>query len=66
MTDKRVWIVIGCILVIGSGVTFYTNSYVRSQVSGGQMISRAGSDWWNPGADGQSGDISIREEAATT
>lgn len=66
MTDKRVWIVIGCILVIGSGVTFYTNSYVRSQVSGGQMISRAGSDWWNPGAGGQSGDISIREGAATT
>lgn len=66
MTDKRVWIVIGCILVIGSGVTFYTNSYVRSQVSGGQMISREGSDWWNPGGGGRSGDISIREGAATT
>jgi len=31
MKDKRIWIVIGCILVIGTGVTHYTKYYVNSQ-----------------------------------
>ncbi|WP_027643978.1 lysozyme inhibitor LprI family protein [Enterocloster clostridioformis] len=31
MKDKRIWIVIGCILVIGTGVTHYTKYYVKSQ-----------------------------------
>lgn len=34
MKDKRIWIVIGCILVIGTGVTHYTKYYVRSQAAG--------------------------------
>ena len=31
MKEKRIWIVIGCILVIGTGVTHYTKYYVNSQ-----------------------------------
>ena len=31
MKDKRIWIVIGCILFIGTGVTHYTKYYVNSQ-----------------------------------
>ncbi len=42
MKDKRIWIVIGCILVIGSGVTYYTNSYVRSQAGSDQIMAQAG------------------------
>lgn len=42
MKDKRIWIVIGCILVIGSGVTYHTNSYVRSQVEGVQITAQTG------------------------
>ena len=33
MKDKRIWIVIGCILVIGTGVTHYTKYYVKNQAS---------------------------------
>lgn len=33
MKDKRIWIVIGCILVIGTGVTHYTKYYVGSQAT---------------------------------
>lgn len=33
MKDKRIWIVIGCILVIGTGVTKYTRFYVGSQAT---------------------------------
>ena len=29
MKDKRIWIVIICILVIGTGVTHYTKYYVK-------------------------------------
>lgn len=31
MKDKRIWVVIGCIMVIGTGVTHYTEYYVKSQ-----------------------------------
>lgn len=31
MKDKRIWVVIGCILIIGTGVTHYTEYYVKSQ-----------------------------------
>ncbi len=31
MKDKRIWIVIACILVIGSGLTKYTHSFVSSR-----------------------------------
>ena len=37
MKDKRIWIVIGCILVIGTGVTHYTKYYVKSQ--GAAMVA---------------------------
>ncbi len=31
MKEKKVWIVIGCILVLGSTVTGYTHSYIKKQ-----------------------------------
>ena len=33
MKDKWVWIVIGCIMVIGSGITHYTSSFIKSQTA---------------------------------
>lgn len=39
MKDIRIWIVIGCILAIGSGVTYYTNSYISSQSAVAQETS---------------------------
>lgn len=32
MKDRRIWIVIGCILMIGTGVTRYTSSYIKREV----------------------------------
>ena len=42
MKDKRIWIVIGCILVIGTGVTHYTKYYVNSQGAAVTAESTAG------------------------
>lgn len=42
MKDKRIWIVIGCILVIGTGVTHYTKYYVNSQGDAVTAESTAG------------------------
>lgn len=61
MKDKRIWIVIGCILVIGSGVTYYTNSYVRSQINSDEMVAQANTELWASGRTGISGNINPRE-----
>lgn len=39
MKDKRIWIVIGCILVIGTGVTHYTKYYVKNQAAAMDMVA---------------------------
>ena len=41
MKDKRIWIVIICIFVIGSGLTKYTHSYVSSRSSGAAQADAA-------------------------
>ncbi|MCC8027457.1 MAG: DUF1311 domain-containing protein [Clostridium sp.] len=66
MKDKRIWIVIGCILVIGSGVTYYTNSYVRSQAGSDQIMAQAGADLWASAGSRVSGGISPMEGAPAT
>ena len=42
MKDKRIWIVIICILVIGTGVTHYTKYYVKSQATAMDTATTAG------------------------
>ncbi|MCD7991167.1 MAG: DUF1311 domain-containing protein [Clostridia bacterium] len=44
MKDKRIWIVIGCILVIGTGVTHYTKYYVNSQGAAMMAETTAGAE----------------------
>lgn len=63
MKEKRIWIVIGCILLIGSGVTYYTNSYVKGQAKGGERIEEASSDGGSPEAFGTLESIGPEEES---
>ena len=42
MKDKRIWIVIICILVIGTRVTHYTKYYVKSQATAMDTATTAG------------------------
>lgn len=41
MKDKRIWVVIGCILVLGSTVTYYTSSYIKDRSGSAAAMTMA-------------------------
>lgn len=59
MKDKRIWIVIGCILAIGTGVTHYTQAYVKSQAA---VVAESGAPASDIPPDLPSADLSSEEQ----
>lgn len=63
MKDKRIWIVIGCILVIGTSVTRYTQFYVVSQATALETTAGMAQETAAAGEDGLSPDTEMQAKA---